>query len=121
MQIDSKKVCNEQTTATETTFLEGEGFDFAAHMKTVRPTFNRFGQHEPATVSYIHKSMTVRVETVSYIHKSLIVMIVKRSCIYKSMLGMIIKRSCTHKSMMVMIMTVSCIHKSMVVSYSRYD
>lgn len=50
MTIASHKVCNEAL-VQEVELQDGEVYDFMAHMKSVRPTFNRFGQHEPATVS----------------------------------------------------------------------
>lgn len=39
------------TSSTKQAGQTGDKFDFTAHMKSIRPTFNRFGQHEPATVS----------------------------------------------------------------------
>ncbi|KAF6033064.1 hypothetical protein EB796_008645 [Bugula neritina] len=47
IKVDSQKVCNEKIKAHQ----DGEKvLDFSAHMEAVRPCFNKFGQHEPATV-----------------------------------------------------------------------
>ena len=45
-----RKVCNEDMIPQPVMPEDGADFDFTAHMKSVRPSFNRFGQHEPATV-----------------------------------------------------------------------
>ena len=45
-----RKVCNEDMVPQPVMPEDGAEFDFTAHMKSVRPSFNRFGQHEPATV-----------------------------------------------------------------------
>ena len=45
-----RKVCNEDMLPQPVMPEDGAEFDFTAHMKSVRPSFNRFGQHEPATV-----------------------------------------------------------------------
>lgn len=46
--MESRKVCNEPPAVKP---AGTEMFDFNRHMQGVRPAFNRFGQHEPATVS----------------------------------------------------------------------
>ena len=45
-----RKVCNEDMVPQPVIPEDSAEFDFTAHMKSVRPSFNRFGQHEPATV-----------------------------------------------------------------------
>lgn len=54
-----RKVCNEDMVAPPVISQEGTEFDFTAHMKSVRPNFNRFGQHEPATVSLSYTVVSI--------------------------------------------------------------
>ncbi|XP_067946233.1 sacsin-like [Watersipora subatra] len=51
-KANPRKVYEDKITPkpAEVALGHGELVDFSTHMKSIRPTFNRFGQHEPATV-----------------------------------------------------------------------